>query len=930
MLLNFLKKYKLNKLFLLLLILNVSQKTEAQEAEKQLLTPYSPYIDTALQAVNMTYYDLAMPWDAIKPDSFRLDIIKKLFNKPLETIEETNRQAERLINLHKLAPGFLLSYYLSKKHFKGFFEKLDKNGQSLTKKEYIKNKNFKFLNSYIKDCKIIDEELKEVLNKLNPEERKLLSTKYLKLWQEDAEIEKITSLTEYKKREHEGIAISKKLFAIAQNVDFNRILEIGDLSYSISLRISEEATKANLPDKEKTFKTPYGKVYYGDNPPEDALIVILTKNSSRIKCHPVKNRIQIMIDLGGDDIYEGEDFAQGSALFGVSVLIDKGGNDIYRAKNYSQGTGFFGCGILYDQQGSDNYISETISQGAASFGVGLLIDNEGNDSYKGSQYVQGIGFTKGYGAVLDLAGNDNYVAAGQFVDVLRYEDHFTTMSQGMGMGFRPVASGGIGMLVDAKGNDNYFSDIYGQGSGYWFALGGLVDFEGNDNYISYQYAQGSGIHLAFGALIDHTGKDFYRSNGVSQGCGHDLAFGGLLDKEGDDNYVCEGLSQGAGNANAVSFFMDGGGNDGYISPQPNTQGYHDWRRGYGMLGMFFDIGGKDWYGSFWGKDGTYWTQSTYGIGMDINPPKIKNGTANNGLVNNKNSDSLKIVKNIAHDLQGLFDQASAAPLSFQYLVEAARDSIVNRGEIALHFLMTKLATEAVREVHMLRLTVPRFKEAGAKFLKDSLFAKDERVVARSLDILAEMAAKGYGKEAVPALEQMTKCANWRYRSAAFEAIGNFHDTTFARKIIPGLKDNHPAVRRGASNALMKCGPDKYFQFAYPLLEDSSQQVRNNVVKYFARFGSKAADSLLSEVIFNDKKKYSDQAKLHALDALSQIKELQQDQAEKLLVLLKKDWRYQNKLLKICQNTKFQLFRQKLVTELSSSNHPLIKRKVKEL
>ena len=152
------------------------------------------------------------------------------------------------------------------------------------------------------------------------------------------------------------------------------------------------------------------------------------------------------------------------------------------------------------------------------------------------------------------------------------------MSQGMGMGIRPEetivgASGGVGVLVDQKGNDQYHGDYFSQGSGYYFSLGLLHDNEGTDKYYAGRYAQGAGIHSAIGLLEDKSGDDTYEcSFGVSQGCGHDTGIGFLVDYSGDDVYRSATSSQGIGLEKGMGILADFCGNDGYYA-NDNSQGF---------------------------------------------------------------------------------------------------------------------------------------------------------------------------------------------------------------------------------------------------------------------------------------------------------------------------------------------------------------------
>ena len=342
-------------------------------------------------------------------------------------------------------------------------------------------------------------------------------------------------------------------------------------------------------------------------------------------------KFSVSIDIKGKDVYWSDNsFAIAAGLGGIGVLIDMKGDDHYRSLNHSQGMGAFGWGILWDYEGDDIYAGHTAVQGAGFCGGGLLYDAGGNDRYEAHLYSQAFGFVGGLGVIWDVDGNDSYACTGASVDKIRYADHHVTLSQGFGYGYRPDYSGGVGLLVECSGNDSYVSDIFGQGASYWFALGAIYDMGGNDNYSSYQYAQGAGVHLSSAGLVDFNGNDSYVSHGVSQGCGHDLAIGFLDDRAGDDNYVTWDLAQGAGNANGIGILVDEGeGEDSYVAKREyNIQGYGNWRRDFGSIGMMLDLGGEDAY-SGKGTEGKWWSFSNYGIGIDfpagVPPQANKNG-----------------------------------------------------------------------------------------------------------------------------------------------------------------------------------------------------------------------------------------------------------------------------------------------------------------
>ncbi len=332
----------------------------------------------------------------------------------------------------------------------------------------------------------------------------------------------------------------------------------------------------------------------------------------------------IIIDLGGNDFYRGNsDFALGSGCLSVGLLLDFGGDDRYDAQSFGLGSGFFGMGVLYDADGDDRYDGDTHVQGAGSFGLGLLIDEGGRDIYNAAVYSQGFGFVQGAGIIYEVKGSDTYYAGGKYKDILRYEDHYLSLSQGFGYGLRPWMSGGIGAIVDLKGNDNYYADIFAQACSYWWSLGVIYDSSGNDNYQCFQYGQGAATHMTLGVLIDDFGNDVYFGKGLMQGCGHDYSCGLILDRHGNDTYTSYDLSQAAGSANGAGVLIDNEGDDRYFSKNAaNTQGYGNPRRDFGSIGLFIDLGGDDQYTGN-GRNDHYWqTDSKWGGGMDIelNPP----------------------------------------------------------------------------------------------------------------------------------------------------------------------------------------------------------------------------------------------------------------------------------------------------------------------
>lgn len=310
--------------------------------------------------------------------------------------------------------------------------------------------------------------------------------------------------------------------------------------------------------------------------------------------------VSVCIDLSGNDIYTAKsDFAQGSGKFGAGILLDVNGDDQYVGAEYCQGFGLFGMGLLVDLTGNDTYNGHSMCQGGAAFGVGILRENSGHDTYHSGRCAQGIGFTKGVGAIFELNGNDVYFTGNKYADFRDTDRAFQSFAQGFAMGIRPDnsisgASGGIGLLLDDAGNDSYQGDYFAQGSSYYFSLGMLYDKSGHDIYQAGRYSQGAGIHSSIGILKDVEGNDMYNAYfGVSQACGYDTGIGYLLDMKGDDYYKCNVMAQGSGGEKGFGVMVDFAGNDYYFANGESMGfSFKSKNEDYFGLGILADIGGS--------------------------------------------------------------------------------------------------------------------------------------------------------------------------------------------------------------------------------------------------------------------------------------------------------------------------------------------------
>jgi hypothetical protein len=329
-----------------------------------------------------------------------------------------------------------------------------------------------------------------------------------------------------------------------------------------------------------------------------------------------------VVDLGGDDRYVGDRVVgPGAALFGVSVLLDGAGEDVYRAKYIGQASALFGVGWLEDCAGDDVYRARAHSQAAGFAGFGYLRDGGGNDLYDVGFAGQAYAGVLGVGLLVDETGSDRYLAGGVEHDYERNDDRFISLAQGFAIGMRPYAGGGVAALVDLAGNDSYVADVFGQGVSYWYSVGMLLDVAGDDTYTVYQYGQGSGIHLSLGLLADGGGKDLYSGYILTQGNAHDYGVGMMFEQGGDDTYTADHHSQGRALNNALGLLVDSSGDDGYFgrqSDQCQGVGNDAGEREYGSLAVLMDLAGKDVY-SCGATNGCRLLRPDFGIVYDDQP-----------------------------------------------------------------------------------------------------------------------------------------------------------------------------------------------------------------------------------------------------------------------------------------------------------------------
>jgi len=322
----------------------------------------------------------------------------------------------------------------------------------------------------------------------------------------------------------------------------------------------------------------------------------------------------LVIDFDGDDRYEGGQFGLATGRLGVGMLLDLAGSDKYLLAAGSGGTGFGGIGVLCDAAGDDTYIGSKNTQGAAIAGIGLLLDLKGNDRHTSFGHAVGFAGPGAVGAVIDLAGNDSYQCGKKYPSGYNRTDNssakpddpkfqYTAFGLGAGLGRRILSrnagdhayalAGGLGMLIDCQGDDRYESSNFSQACGYYFGVGLKLDLAGNDEHKAARYGCASGAHFGMGLFIDHDGKDTYSSTGPTYngGCSWDHSAFLFVEAGGDDDTYRWENTSGPARADIGSWgiFAEMGGNDTYQV-----------RAGLGRasstgLAVFFDRAGTDDY-----------------------------------------------------------------------------------------------------------------------------------------------------------------------------------------------------------------------------------------------------------------------------------------------------------------------------------------------
>lgn len=794
-------------------------------------------IDQALELVGMRWSDLTLPSDLVQRDRHRLAAVEDVFRDPLVLQRVAMQVSEAADSLRKGASSgeveklVALCGYHSPPPLRSStqweYYPADTNVAALLRTSLVYHSIVEQYLHAVEGYRQATEQFRRLLRS-----QPLLLTKSDSLWLLSREDEDADPY-QLKAAEVRGDSIARQFFEAAFLADPNTLLAEGLRLYVQLLKVVQRTSQARqlLRDSIRTivWDTPLGRCAIGGPGDDiyrgDFVFIFDVGGNDTYLLETSRDRafsrgVQVIIDLEGNDTYHASDYTLAAGIGGCGILLDLAGDDSYHGGNFSLGCGVWGVGVLYDGQGNDQYSGGTFSQAAAAFGIGVLLEGEGNDSYRVAAHGHAFAGTRGLAILADFAGNDVYTTASPFVDVLRYDSRYLAFTQGAALGYRPIASGGIALLSDRSGNDVYVTDIYGQGTAYWFGIGILDDRAGEDRYVAYQYAQGAGIHFAHGLLWDRNGNDLYFARGVAQGCGHDVGVGMLLDEEGDDGYCVESLSLGGGNANAISIFVDRNGDDTYSTRNDgNTRGFSDMRRGLPMVGVFVDAAGQDRYALPLGN-GTVLLKSTVGIALDA---------ADTVSPHHKQPALPQEISALPSSLDSLFVLASTAPQKYQRFVAPARSAIVERGAAALPFLATKLSTSYPRERLALEDIVPRLyakdSVAVTTLIADSLSSPQLSTVHFCLWAVGKCRIEPLADSLI----RFFRHRDWRVRAAAAQQVGEGKFRRIVSHLVHLMQDTHPWVRARAAHAVAAAEGLNARDRLLGALRDSSSIVRTSTV-----------------------------------------------------------------------------------------------------
>ena len=407
-------------------------------------------IDSALAKMLMTRYDFGMNHDAAGDDIHRLDEIKRLFSEPLRSFIVPDsvalvgakshdeplyffRHIRSLLDLNTNFPT--PARIVVKDREIGVFGHFDINTLNYTEQLVLRR--------YVALAIATNVMVARNRAEIDPEKfNKIVSFSDSLIVQSEGAAS--TDLITMRYQERYNLDRAKRFFNDeVVPMDYTKLFSPGSAMYAqaldYALKMEPEVPGYYKDVRTSVWESPLGLIAIGGSGDDvytgDFFCIVdiggndIYRATPKSKEEAAKRGTTLILDFSGDDTYIGEDYVFGGTLFGASTLIDLEGDDNYTARNFALGAGYFGVGVLHDRNGSDKYSGGTAVQGAGLFGIGLISEGSGNDLYYAHTSSQGFGYTRGFGTILELGGNDQYISASPYQDFLRYDDHFESFAK---------------------------------------------------------------------------------------------------------------------------------------------------------------------------------------------------------------------------------------------------------------------------------------------------------------------------------------------------------------------------------------------------------------------------------------------------------------------------------------------------------------------
>ncbi len=566
-------------------------------------------------------------------------------------------------------------------------------------------------------------------------------------------------------------------------LDSLRILSAG-FSFLIEIIKLNDNFKINFKDAKKHIKTTiietkYGKIALGgtgnDHYKGDfALIVDLGGDDVydieiNSKNDAIRYPLRLIVDFMGNDKYRSGSYGLASGYFGVGLILDLAGNDSYEGGDFSLGCGIFGLGGIIDYSGNDTYKSHSFSQASSVIGMGFLIDYSGNDSYTASHFSQSFAGPKSFSFLHDKAGNDRYI-----IKTKRTQMSF---SQAVSVGLDDLWGGGIAVLIDEAGIDTFSSTNVTQSFAIGHGFTALINYGSNATYTADNYAQSVSIGNSHSILADFSTESIFRANSFSQAFSDKFAFSGI---SAINNAILNSNNK-FNNSSGLGIII-------------NNTGLND------TLTYKFveDIEQKYWHKYIFSSSNSLKIETIFENQNTSNElSKLKFPITSLNL----NRTFFKEPK-LSNELNDLLLIASSDKLTTQ-MNESALDRIIADTAmtyVAFGIILSYDADFAIPACKKFYNELDQFKII--KMLEDSLRSVNKNVITNSAELLVELnSIKSFDK-----IVEQCNNVNWLVRGHIARLIGRFNKGSYSVILRTLIDDFHPYVRASAAYALALSDP----------------------------------------------------------------------------------------------------------------------------